>query len=151
MNSGEGCAKNLRQAVIWGAKGGSSWIWKLLEYARRVLKGGTTEDLDCNFDQFSYSLGWWLFWYWYGIGDWKGQEWKGQRDKIKALARRCLDYYCSCVELQQKSIFLFLLCWNRTTGGIKGPGQMIAQMVWEEREDNLVKTFEESGGGCVLF
>jgi hypothetical protein len=32
------------------------------------------------------------------------------------------------------------------TGGIKGPGQIIAQMVWEEREDHLVKPFEESGG-----
>jgi hypothetical protein len=29
--------------------------------------------------------------------------------------------------------------------GVKGPGQMIAQMVWDGREDNLVKTFEESG------
>jgi hypothetical protein len=29
---------------------------------------------------------------------------------------------------------------------VKPPGQLIAQLVWEEREDNLVKTFEESGG-----
>jgi hypothetical protein len=58
------------------------------------------------------------------------------------FGNQCIDYYCSCVELQQKSIFTFLWFWNRTTG-VKGPGQMIAQMVWQQREDNLVKMFEE--------
>jgi hypothetical protein len=43
--------------------------------------------------------------------------------------------------LDENQSFTVLLCWNRTTGGIKGPGPMIAQMVWEGREDNLVKTF----------
>jgi hypothetical protein len=57
------------------------------------------------------------------------------------FGNRCLDFYCSCVALQQKSIFMFLWYWNRTTG-VKGPGQMIAQMVWEGREDKLVKGFE---------
>jgi hypothetical protein len=28
--------------------------------------------------------------------------------------------------------------------GVKPPGQMIAQMVWEGRGENLVKTFEEN-------
>jgi hypothetical protein len=63
--------------------------------------------------------------------------------RFKAFGNRCLDYYCSCVELQQKSILTFLWFWNRTTG-VKGPGQMIAQMVWEQREDNLVKTMKGS-------
>jgi hypothetical protein len=85
-------------------------------------------------------LGWVLFWYQYGT-----RHWKRQHDEKNAFGNRCLDYYCSCVELQQKSIFTFLLCWNRTTG-VKGPGQMIAQMVWEQREDNLLETFEQSGG-----
>jgi hypothetical protein len=61
--------------------------------------------------------------------------------KIKDFGRHCLDFYCSCVELQQKSILMFLLCWNQTTG-VKGPGQMIGKMVWEGRQDNLVKEFE---------
>jgi hypothetical protein len=44
--------------------------------------------------------------------------------------------------MQQKSIFTFLLCWNRSTGGVKGPGQIIGHIVWEEREDTLVKAFD---------
>jgi hypothetical protein len=139
FRNGEGCAKDLLQAVIWSAKGGHGVFWELLEDARRELRRGTTEDLDCDFNQLCYSLGWGLYWYKYRSGTWNEQE-----DLDKAFADRCLDYYCSCVEQQQKSIFTFLLCWNRTTG-IKGPGQMIAQMVWEEREDHLVKTFEAAG------
>jgi hypothetical protein len=27
---------------------------------------------------------------------------------------------------------------------VKGPGQMIGQMVWEDREDNLVKLFDQN-------
>jgi hypothetical protein len=57
------------------------------------------------------------------------------------FCNRCLDYYCSSVELQQKSIVTFLLFWNRATGGIKGPGQMIGKMVWEGREEILVESF----------
>jgi hypothetical protein len=29
------------------------------------------------------------------------------------------------------------------TRGVKGPGQIIAKIVWERREDNLVKSFVE--------
>jgi hypothetical protein len=83
-----------------------------------------------------------MFWYQYESEKW----WKHQSGENKAFGNRCLDYYCSCVELQQKSIFTFLFGWNRATAGVKGPGQMIAQMVWEGREDNVVKMFEESGG-----
>jgi hypothetical protein len=78
----------------------------------------------------------------YGSGDW---IWRSNGEE-KAFGNRCLNYYCLCVALQQKSIFTFLLCWNQTTGGVKGPGQMIAQMVWELREDNLVKLLEQMGG-----
>ena len=73
------------------------------------------------------------------------KKWNEQDGLDQGFGHRCLDYYCSCVELQQKSIFTFLLHWNRTTGGVKGPGQLIAQMVWEGREENLVKTFEQCG------
>jgi hypothetical protein len=85
-------------------------------------------------------MGWGLYWHRYGT-----KSWHILSKEIKAFEEQCLDYYCSCVELQRKSIFTFLWCWNRTTG-VKGPGQMIAQKVWEEREDNLVKLFEGSGG-----
>jgi hypothetical protein len=53
----------------------------------------------------------------------------------------CLDYYCFCVELQQKSIFTFLLCWNQTVG-VKDVGVLIGKMVWAGREDNLLKALE---------
>jgi hypothetical protein len=136
LRNGEGCERDLRQAVIRSAKGSDSYeFWDLLEEAKRALESGATKDLGCDFDRLCYSLGWGLFWYQY---DSKG--WNQRTGEIKPFGNRCLDYYCSCVELQQKSIFTFLLCWNQTAGGIKGPGQMIAKMVWERREDNLVKT-----------
>jgi hypothetical protein len=135
LREGEGCEKDLRQAVIWGAKGNSNVFWHLLGDAGQALKSGATEDLGCDFNQLCYSIGWGLFWYQYG-----SEAWKRESRNEKAFGNRCLDYYCSCVERLQDSIFTFHLCWNRTTG-VKGPGQMIAKMVWERREDNLVKTF----------
>jgi hypothetical protein len=135
LRKGEGCEKDLRQAVIWGAKGDSDVFWKRMEAARQTLESRAMEDLDCDFNPLCYLLGWGLYWYQYGSEDWNEQE-----DEDQAFGNRCLDYYCSCVDMQQKSIFTFLLGWNRATAGVKGPGQMIAKMVWEWREDNLVKT-----------
>jgi hypothetical protein len=113
-------------------------LWKRLGDAKKALESRAMEELDCDFNQLCYSLGWGMYWYYYG-----SEKWKEQNDKDRVFGNRCLDYYCYCVELQQKSIFTFLLCWNRTMG-VKPPGQMIAQMVWEGREDNLLKLFEES-------
>jgi hypothetical protein len=142
LKNGEGCAKDLRQAVIWSAKGNNAQvIWEALDSSKRAMERGTTGDLDCDFSQLCYSIGWGLYWYQYG-----NEHFKVKFHENQAFVERCLDFYCSCVELQQKSIFTFLLCWNRTTGGIKGPGQMIAHMVWEGREENLLQTFEESFG-----
>jgi hypothetical protein len=90
-------------------------------------------------NQLCYALGWGLYWYQYGSRDWRQRS-----DTEKAFGNRCLDYYCSRVDLQQKSIYTFLWFWNQKTGGIKGPGQMIAQMVWEGREDNLVMLFSQT-------
>jgi hypothetical protein len=139
---GEGCGKDLRQAVMWSAKGSNSdAFWAVLGDARRVLESGATEDMDCDFNHLCFALGTGLFWDVYG-----SEKWNKQSDEMKDFGERCLDYYCSCVDLQQESIFTFLWCWNRTTG-VKGPGQMIAEMVWEGRKDYLVKTFEENDGG----
>jgi hypothetical protein len=141
FRDGEGCEKDLKQAVIWGTKREyPEELWEVLWSCRDAFEDEATEALDCDFNQLCYSLGWGLYWYQYGT-----VRWNERFDEEKAFGNRCLDYYCSCVEQQQKSIFAFLLFWNRTTGGIKGPGQMIAQMVWEEREDHLVKTFEAAG------
>jgi hypothetical protein len=142
LRDGEGCEKDLRQALIWSAKSSASRVfWNLLRDARRALESGTTEDWGCDFNLLCYSLGWGLYWYQHG-----SEKWNERNDEDRAFGSQCLDYYCSCVELQQKSIFTFLWFWNRTTGGIKGPGQMIAEMVWEGTEDNLVQTFGESDG-----
>jgi hypothetical protein len=140
LRDGEGCEKDLRRAAIWGAKGASYVFWLVLEDAKEAVESGATEDLDCDFNQLCYSIGWGVYWYQYG-----SEKWNKQSNEKVAFENRCLDYYCSCVELQHKSIFTFLLCWNRMTGGVKGPGQMIAHMVWEGREDNLLKVFEEGG------
>jgi hypothetical protein len=141
LRHGKGCEKDLRQAVIWSAKGHSSAFWHRLGDAARALESRAMENLDCYFDQLCFSLGWGLYWYQYG-----SQLWNHKSDDPQAFGNRCLDFYCSCVEQQQKSIFTFLLCWNRTTGVVKGPGQMIGQLVWDARGDNLVKNFEDSAG-----
>jgi hypothetical protein len=99
------------------------------------------EQMTCDFDQLCYTLGWGLYWYLYD-----SDPWRRRKDEVERFSNRCLDYYCSCVELQQKSIFTLLWCWNQTTG-VKGPGQIIAPMVWEQREDNLVVPFDQNNGG----
>jgi hypothetical protein len=162
LRDGDGCEKDLRQAAIWGAKGPWGAFVVVLDDAINALEEESTVDLDCDFDQLCYSLGWGFYWYRFEMGSWSNLNdeqkafgircldfycemgsWSNLNDEQKAFGIRCLDFYCSCVELQQKSIFTFLLCWNQATGGVKGPGHMIAQMVWEGREENLVKSFEE--------
>jgi hypothetical protein len=139
LRNGEGvCVKDLRQAVIWSPQtNNASLIFVVQGDAKEAVERGRTGDLGCDFSQLCYTIGWGLYWYQYG-----SEQCKAQFHENQAFGERCLDFYCSCVELQQKSIFTFLLLWNRTTG-VKGPGQMIAQMVWEGREDNLVKTLEQ--------
>jgi hypothetical protein len=139
LKNGVGCAKDLRQAVIWGAKGDSHVFWELLMDAKGALESRTTENLGCDFNQLCYLLGWGLYWYQYGSKDWNDQS------DNDAFSNPSLDYYCSCVELQQKSIVTFLLCWKQSMG-VKDVGTMIGKMVWEGRGNDLVKMFEESGG-----
>jgi hypothetical protein len=148
LRKGEGCEKDLIQAVVWVAKGVLGVFWNLLADARRALESGATEDLGCDFNQLCYSIGWGLFWYQFGSWMWHQQD-----DEEKVFGSRCLDFYCSCVELQQKSIITFLSFWNRTTGGVKEPGRIIAQMVWEGRETIVLLRFGEKreNRGCILF
>jgi hypothetical protein len=140
LRDGEGCVKDLRQAAIWSAKGHQIDIFcDLLRDCRECIRTG--EDLDFDLNQRCYTLGWGAYWYMYG-----NEAVDSQLDfEGKTFCGHGIDFYCSCVELQQESIFTFLLCWNQTVG-VKGPGQMIAQMVWEGREDNLLKAFDEGGG-----
>jgi hypothetical protein len=80
-------------------------------------------------------LGWGLYWYEYESVS------CDVRETVKGFYEQCLDYYCSCVELQQKSVVEFLLCWNQIVG-VKDVGVLIGKMVWAGREDNLVKMFD---------
>jgi hypothetical protein len=149
LRTGEGCTRDLRQAVIWSVKGSDSKVfWEVLGEAERALGIGARADLGCDFNQLCYFLGWGLYWYLYGR-----EDWNKQRTPYKAFASHCLDYYCSCVELQQESIFTFLMFWKRSTGGGKDVRQLIGKMVWEERETRLVRNFEQKQEGweCVMF
>jgi hypothetical protein len=142
LRSGRGCVKDLRQAAIWSAIGntdrgfGERASWGLLRQAKWDLRGGSRQKLDYDFDQLCYALGWGLYWYQY-----KEDDDDQSHDLLKDFAKRCLNYYCSCVELQQESIFTFLLFWIRTTG-VKEPGKIIGKMVWEQRKENLIPSLE---------
>jgi hypothetical protein len=140
LKDGEGCEKDLRQAVIWSAQAKEKYtmdvFWTILGEAMEADYEGTTNNLGCDFDQLCYSLGWGLYWYQYGN---EGRN--GRTNSVKVFGGHCLEYYCSCVELQQESIFTFLLCWKHTLG-VKDVGVLIGKMVWEEREDNLLKQLE---------
>jgi TPR repeat protein len=51
LHGGEGCAKDLRQAVIMAVKGDAGGVFRVgLRDARQALEKGTTEDLGCDFD-----------------------------------------------------------------------------------------------------
>jgi hypothetical protein len=134
---------------MWSAESGHPRLfWDPLDSSKRLFERGATGVLDCDFNQLCYSLGWGLYWYRYGSKEWKSQDYG-----IRSFGKHCLDYYCSCVELQQKSILTFLLFWNRTTGRAKEPGRMIAQMVWEGRETGVLLDFgpKRESRGCILF
>jgi TPR repeat protein len=135
----EGCVRDLRQAAMCSAQSGGDFdvFWYVLEEANRAFQEGkTAADLGYDLNQLCYALGWALYWYVY-----ESEDWKDQWGEQNAFDLTCVSYYCTCVELQQESIFTFLLCWNRRSGGVKDVGLMIAKMVWEGREDNLVKAF----------
>jgi hypothetical protein len=131
-----GAKKDLRQAAILSARAGSGMFWPIFNSARLNFEGGKTEELDYDFNQLCYSLGWGLYWYMSESDSERNQE-----DQENAFPDLCLNYYCACVKLQQESIFTFLLCWNRSAG-VKDVGVMIGKMVWEGREDNLLKALE---------
>jgi hypothetical protein len=110
-------------------------FWELLGDARRASAAGGRTVLTVDLNQLCYALGWGLYWHAHG-----GGRWQKRSDEQKAFDTLCLDFYCSCIELQQKSIFTFLLFWNREMG-VKDVGVMIGKKVWEGRENNLVKMF----------
>jgi tetratricopeptide (TPR) repeat protein len=141
LRKGAGGGKDLRRAALLSAAGGFyNLFWDILGDCLCAIEEKRSSDLGCDFNRLCYSLGWGLYWNVYG-----STSWRTQYDAIqKAFANLCLGYYCTCVELQQKSIFIFLLHWNQTSGGVKDVGVMIARMVWEQREDQCVVSVSET-------
>jgi hypothetical protein len=134
LRDGDGCEKDWSQAAVWSAKGDFCYVfWDLLGDAKRALESPRTNNLDCDFNQLCFALGWGLYWY---VCD--SDEWKEQKEEVQAFGERCLDFYCATMELQRESIFTFLLFWNRTVG-VKDVGALIGKMVWEEDRSVLVK------------
>jgi hypothetical protein len=131
-------SKDWRQAIIWSVKSGYLDVfWEVLGDARRALEREMMEGFDCDFNQVCYSLGWGLFWYIYGT-----EQWSERNDEEKVFGNNALDFYCSCVELQQESICSFLLFWNRSVG-VKDVGVVIGKMVWDGKGDHLVTTWRK--------
>jgi TPR repeat protein len=129
---GEGCAEDPVQAVQWAARGlFDPLFFSLLTQTRQELATGKS-----NMDRMCQALGWGLYWYLY-----KEYRWNNASAQEQEFGNQCLDYYCANAELQQESIWTFLLCWNRAMT-VKEVGVMIAKLVWEGREENLVKSFD---------
>jgi hypothetical protein len=134
MKSGlTGRRGRLEEAVQWVAKGQSDWFWFWLKDVRKQEEEKEEAAVD---DRLCFWLGWGLYWYGYQTSQWKAA---GAPDQ--AFGERCLEYYVQLAELQQKSLFLFLVFWNRATG-VKEVGKMIGQMAWAGRTDRLIKKFK---------
>jgi hypothetical protein len=141
-------SKNLIGAVILSAKAVNygPLFWNVLRDAMRAEKTNR-KNLDCDFDQLCYFLGWGLFWYRFGTMYWNEDDDEEEDDemdeKTAAFSHRCLDFYCANVETQQKSLLTFLLFWNQTVG-VKDVGRMIGKLVWEDRREHLVTLFKNN-------
>jgi hypothetical protein len=126
--NGQGCERDLRRALIWSAQSEEVGpFWDVMARAKDTI-AEQAETSNGNFDQLCFLMGWGMYWYRHGSKDWEEQE-----DDVKAFASECLDFYCSTIELQQKSIFTFLLFWNQTVG-VKDVGVLIGKIVWEEEQ-----------------
>jgi hypothetical protein len=123
----ESCESNVRQAIRWSARG------KYANVFWDMLKAEAENDLVK--DELRYLLGEGLYWYLY-----QSNAWYDCGTTQKIFGESCMDFFCANVELQQKSIWTFLLCWKQR-GLVKEVGVLIGKRVWEERADNLVQQF----------
>jgi hypothetical protein len=124
---------DLREAIKWAGKeycitfSKGERFEKFCSQIKGLFQAGGKELQGYSLDQLCYTLG-------------KAQYWDAHKSNRFGL--RCCDYYCACVDVQHKSIFTFLIFWNQTAR-IKELGQMIAQLVWQEREDLVLLRFGE--------
>jgi hypothetical protein len=122
---GVGGPVDLRSCLRYGALQTGKWLWT-------VLKEGSIE----HQNEMCYAAGLELYWSMY-----KNTYWSRQSGDMKVLGLSCLNYYCENVQMQRKSIFMFLMHWNRVVA-VPELGEMIAKMVWKGREECLVKSLK---------
>jgi hypothetical protein len=131
--------QDLYRALQWSAPGASHYrgvFWETL-----IAKEKKLPKWNCDFSRLCYLWGWGLYWYY----DPSPQQWNNCTTVHKVFGNQCLDYYCSCVQVQQKSIWTFLLWWKQQ-GLLKEVGVLIAQRVWEERAENLIEKADFTKG-----
>jgi hypothetical protein len=129
-------SSDFRKTVVWTAQEPASfWFADLVQVVREAVENGTTEKLDGDCSQICFAIGQGLFWYQKGA-----TKWESESPEAHAFGERCLHYFCESIELQQESIFAFLVCWNRTMVGLKDLGVIIAKMIWGTRRDQILQT-----------
>jgi TPR repeat protein len=123
-----GCVQDLRQAMIWGAKAIDNTFYDVRRMVKKyLLNEERLEVLD--FYEYCFWLGWGLYWHAeYDVSGW--------------LDSNLLECYIACDTEQKKALTTFLVFWNQTTG-VKGPGQMIGQMVWKAKGRKRLVRFEQ--------
>jgi hypothetical protein len=125
--TGWGCVQDLRQAMICGAKAIDNTYYELRDMVKKHLLSFALEEPVLN--EYCFWLGWGLYWYAeYDVSGW--------------LDSNLLEYFIACDTEQKKALTTFLVFWNQTTG-VKGPGQMIGQMVWEAKGRKRLVRFDE--------
>jgi hypothetical protein len=115
-----------------------SFLFDFLFIFWEAVEANDTNKFGCDFNFLAYELGKGMYWYDYCAGLWKIKS----RQSEAPFVAECEEYYVENVDLQQKSLHLFL-CFCKSTGLLKDLTQMIARMVWDERETNLILDFEE--------
>jgi hypothetical protein len=130
-------AGDLNLAIYFSAKCESHRFWSILRNLSAQYDGyNYGNNLKPTFDRhLIYKIGEGLYWHKYDTAIWDSEY-----IEVQVFGEKCLGFYCDGVDIQQRAIFTFLRCWYITTG-IKDVGKFIAQMVWANREENLILSF----------
>lgn len=127
------CNKEIVQAIRWASQSWSQFdvvfgygiFWTLYE------QSSNDNANDCEIMEVGKAL----YWNAHGVKD------EQPKHLCDVFYNPCIDYYCSCMDLQQESLLVFLLCWNNLTG-VKDMGRCIAKIVWEQRYECLITKFK---------
>jgi hypothetical protein len=123
----------LKRQLCWAAKAQAHGFLVLVSVVMDTVKKMARPDPRVS--ELCYTVGWGLYWHMDG-----NAEWMNVVEELEVFGHQCLRYYCSAVEVQQKSIFTFLMAWNQLTK-VKEIGVMIAKIVWVGRDESLINQF----------